>query len=84
MRVRRSISASASLLGLGDDLLRLVLRALEQGGAILVGRLRLLLILGLERLAFLAQRFGFGELIADQRDLAVERLAIAPGPSSTP
>ena len=62
-------------LGLGDDLLRLVLRALEQRLAVLVGRLGLRLIFGLQRLGFLAQRFRLGELVADQRDLAVERLA---------
>ena len=62
-------------LRLCDDLAGLVLGALEQRFAILVDRRRLGLIFGLQRFGFLAQRLGFGELVADQRNLAVERPA---------
>ena len=59
--------------GLGDDFVRLVPRAREQGRAVLVGGRRLRLIFGLKRLGFLAQRLGLGELVADEGDFAVER-----------
>ena len=59
---------------LRDDFISLVPRTLEQRFAVLVGRRSLGLILGLERLGFLAQRFCLGELVADELDLVVERL----------
>ena len=65
-------------LRLGDDLVRLMLRALEQGLAILVGRCGLRLIFGLESLRFLAQAFRFGELPANLIDLLVERARHRP------
>ena len=77
--LRRSTRASASVFGLGDDRLRLALGALDHGRGFLTGRLRLGLIFGLQRLGFLAQRFGLGQLLADRGDLAVERLPIAAG-----
>src|SRR4051794_17885710 len=51
------------------------MRALEQRGAILVDGRGLRLVLGFKCLGFLAQRFRLGELVADEGNLAVERLA---------
>jgi len=63
------------LLRLGDDRFRLVLRTVHDRRGLLVGRLGLGLILGLQGLGILAQRLRFGELITDDLDLAVECLA---------
>ena len=53
-------------LGLGDDLVRLAVRALDHRRGLGLGGVRLGLIFGLQRLGFLAQRLGLGELVADQ------------------